>query len=113
MDARNTDAPGRAAARGGTNAMLFLGVLAAVSLAALAFVPPIPQDPLYHAFADRRTLVGVPHFWNVVSNLPFLAVGALGALSGHTFKRLAAAAACYAAYRYFSVREPLGRSSRP
>jgi hypothetical protein len=52
--------------------------LAAVSLAGLLLVPPIPQSQLYHAFADQRTLCGVPHFWNVVSNLPFILVGALG-----------------------------------
>jgi hypothetical protein len=54
--------------------------LAAVSLAGLLLVPPIPQSQLYHAFADQRTLCGVPHFWNVVSNLPFIVVGALGLL---------------------------------
>ena len=65
--------------RSGINsAMLFLAALAAVALVVLAFLPPIPQDPHYHAFADQRRLVGVPHFWNVVSNLPFLAVGAVG-----------------------------------
>lgn len=41
-------------------------------------VPPIPQDPAYHGFADSRTILGVPNFWNVVSNLPFLLVGLLG-----------------------------------
>ncbi len=39
---------------------------------------PLGQDPAYHAFADQRTLFGIPHFWNVVSNLPFMLVGALG-----------------------------------
>lgn len=51
---------------------------AAVSLAGLLLVPPIPQAQIYHAFADQRTLCGVPNFWNVVSNLPFILVGALG-----------------------------------
>jgi hypothetical protein len=32
----------------------------------------------YHRFADQRTFFGVPNFWNVVSNLPFIAVGAVG-----------------------------------
>ena len=41
-------------------------------------VPPIPQSQIYHGFADRRTLFGIPNFWNVVSNLPFILVGALG-----------------------------------
>ncbi|HEY1364022.1 MAG TPA: ceramidase domain-containing protein [Xanthobacteraceae bacterium] len=52
--------------------------LMALSLAALPLLPPIPQDPAYHDFADQRTLLGIPHFWNVVSNLPFVLVGAAG-----------------------------------
>lgn len=39
---------------------------------------PIVQDPNYHRFADTRTLLGIPNFWNVVSNLPFLAIGIWG-----------------------------------
>ena len=39
---------------------------------------PLAQDPAYHLFADQRMLLGVPNFWNVVSNLAFLVVGALG-----------------------------------
>jgi hypothetical protein len=57
--------------------LLLLGV-AAASLVALALLPPIPQDQSYHQFADTRTLFGIPNFWNVVSNLPFIAVGAAG-----------------------------------
>jgi hypothetical protein len=46
---------------------------------------PIPQDPGYHLFADARALLGVPNFWNVVSNLPFVVAGVAGliALAGH------------------------------
>jgi hypothetical protein len=57
--------------------VVFLGLMAA-SLAALLLLPPIHQDQAYHRFADERTLFGVPNFWNVVSNLPFVAVGAVG-----------------------------------
>ena len=39
---------------------------------------PIPQDPAYHEFADQRTLLGIPHCLNLVSNLPFLLVGLWG-----------------------------------
>ncbi len=39
---------------------------------------PIPQDPAYHQFADQRTLFGIPHGLNVLSNLPFLLVGLWG-----------------------------------
>jgi hypothetical protein len=48
------------------------------SFVGLLLVPPIPQAQSYHQFADQRTLFGVPNFWNVVSNLPFIAVGAAG-----------------------------------
>jgi hypothetical protein len=58
--------------------LAFLSGLAAVSLAALAFVPPIPQPQHYHQFADQRALLGVPNFWNVLSNVPFILVGAWG-----------------------------------
>ena len=39
---------------------------------------PIAQDPAYHLFADNRTLLTIPNFWNVMSNLPFVVVGVLG-----------------------------------
>ena len=47
-------------------------------VAVAAIVPPISQDPAYHAFADARTVLHVPNFLNVASNLPILLVGALG-----------------------------------
>src|SRR6476660_2569292 len=53
-------------------------VLIIASLFGLLLLPPIPQDQNYHDFADQRTLLGIPHFWNVVSNLPFIAVGVAG-----------------------------------
>lgn len=55
-----------------------LTAVAAVAIAAMAFVEPIPQDLRYHAFADTRMLFSIPHFWNVVSNVPFAMVGAAG-----------------------------------
>jgi len=39
---------------------------------------PIAQIETYHDLADQRTLLGIPHFWNVVSNLPFLVIGLMG-----------------------------------
>lgn len=41
---------------------------------------PIPQDRGYHLFADVRTCLGLQNFGNVVSNFPFLLIGAAGAL---------------------------------
>jgi hypothetical protein len=62
--------------------LIFLGLMAA-SLIALWFVPSIPQDQAYHQFADQRTILGIPNFWNVVSNLPFALVGAVGLWQFH------------------------------
>ena len=58
-----------------------LGLLWALLGAAIltaALVPPVPQDPAYHRMADTRALWGVPNALNVVSNGPFVLVGALG-----------------------------------
>ena len=54
-----------------------------VSLAGLFLLPPLLQDQGYHRFADQRELFGIPNFWNVVSNLPFVAVGAAGLWQFH------------------------------
>jgi hypothetical protein len=61
---------------GGKRALL--AVLALGSLAAVCFVRPLPQLPGYHDFADQRSLLGIPHFMDVASNLPFLVVGCYG-----------------------------------
>jgi hypothetical protein len=48
------------------------------SLLGLLLLPPIVQNQNYHDFADQRTLFGIPNFWNVVSNIPFIGIGAVG-----------------------------------
>ena len=56
-------------------------MVAAVALAAatiIFFFAPAVQDHAYHDFADRRMGWGIPNFWDVVSNLPFLLVGGAG-----------------------------------
>jgi hypothetical protein len=40
--------------------------------------PPIPQDLSYHDFADSRRFLGIPNALDVLSNLPFVAVGIAG-----------------------------------
>src|SRR5437016_4550509 len=57
--------------------LVFLGLMVA-SLAALLLLPPISQDQTYHQFVDVRALFGIPNVWNVTSNLPFIAIGAVG-----------------------------------
>lgn len=46
----------------------------------LIWAPPLHQSASYHDFADRRTILDIPDFWDVISNLPFLVVGAMGLL---------------------------------
>lgn len=48
------------------------------------FVPSLPQDESFHLFADGRTLFGIPNFFNVISNLPFLIVGVAGLWKART-----------------------------
>jgi predicted membrane channel-forming protein YqfA (hemolysin III family) len=55
--------------------------IAACCAVAIALHDPIPQDPAYHHFADRHELLAVPNFWNVASNLPFLAAGMTGLIA--------------------------------
>jgi hypothetical protein len=52
----------------------------------LVVVPPVAQDPRYHAFADARTIAGVPNFWNVATNAAFVvaALWGLRALGSRT-----------------------------
>ena len=57
------------------------GVLMAAIFGSLAWMlslNPIPQDTEYHSFADTRIFAGIPNFFDVMSNLPFLIVGVFG-----------------------------------
>ena len=42
------------------------------------FIAPIPQNPAYHLFADRRYHFGIPNFYNVITNIPFVIIGIIG-----------------------------------
>lgn len=55
-----------------------LFAITAVAVSVLVAEGPIAQAESYHEFADQRTILGIPNLWNVVSNLPFLAVGLYG-----------------------------------
>src|SRR5262245_47260899 len=52
--------------------------LAVVAVGIAAALSPIPQDLAYHRMADTRTLLGIPHALNVVSNVAFIAAGIAG-----------------------------------
>lgn len=64
--------------KGAALRLLALAAVTAVSAVVVFRLPPIPQDPAYHRFADARSLLGIPNFQNVASNLPFLLVGLTG-----------------------------------
>lgn len=55
-----------------------VGIVTVTGILGVFLLEPIPQDPAFHAFADQRTLLGIPHGGNVVSSLAFLLVGILG-----------------------------------
>ncbi len=58
--------------------LLLLITIACVIAAVL--LPAMPQPLSYHQFADCRPMFGIPNFFNVVSNLPFLLFGGWGLL---------------------------------
>jgi hypothetical protein len=55
-----------------------LVAIVAGSFAALMLSQRFGQDPAYHGLADRRVILGIPNFGDVVSNVAFLLVGAAG-----------------------------------
>jgi hypothetical protein len=69
--------------------------------AALLALPPLPQDPAYHAFADVRTLWGIPRFGDVASNAALLlpALWGLAVLRRQAAGRAGAAAGLTAPVR--------------
>jgi hypothetical protein len=60
-------------------AALLVAFTLASALAAL-LLPAVPQPAEYHDFADRRTILGIANFFDVASNLAFLATGFAGLL---------------------------------
>ena len=63
--------------------LLLVGIVL-VSVVAVVAYGPIPQWEGYHSFADQRRIFGIPNFWNVASNLPFLIIGLAGVLTLRT-----------------------------
>lgn len=58
--------------------LAIVGASAAAIVLALLARPPILQGAGYYAFADERAFLGIPHAFDVLSNLPFALVGWLG-----------------------------------
>ncbi|MEO5882153.1 MAG: hypothetical protein ABIQ06_07020 [Caldimonas sp.] len=75
--------------------------LATIALATLLWAHgPVRQWADYHAFADDRAWFGLANAANVVSNLPFLAVGAWAL---RRLRRAPAASPSLAAWRVFAL----------
>src|SRR5687768_16737460 len=55
-----------------------LGLLAFALAAAVVLMPPIPTPAHLSIYVDQRNFFGVPNFFDVVSNLPLVIVGAWG-----------------------------------
>lgn len=65
--------------RSSTSRVGWLALCALIApLLAAWLLPPFAQPQAYHHYADQRVWLGVPHAADVLSNLPFLIVGALG-----------------------------------
>jgi hypothetical protein len=61
----------------GRHLSIFVGL--AMLLPLLFFgLAPVLQPAAYHDLADQRSILGIAHFWSVISNLPFLVVGLMG-----------------------------------
>jgi hypothetical protein len=58
--------------------LLLVGLCTLVAIAIPFMMKRIPQDPGYHLFADTTTIAGIPNFFNVISNIPFLFSGLYG-----------------------------------
>jgi hypothetical protein len=75
--------------------LCLLLVLTAVAAGVVLCLPRMGQAPGYHNFADKRMLWRIPNCLNVLSNLPFVVVGAAGLLSIWKARIPAAAAWMY------------------
>jgi len=58
--------------------ILLLLLSTVITILVVILAPPVSQDQEYHNFADQRNISGIPNFWNVVTNLPFLLLGIIG-----------------------------------
>jgi hypothetical protein len=60
--------------------LILLGLLLLLSIIALAVMGKLAQDPNYHLFSDSITYLSIPNALNVLSNIPFVLVGAIGVI---------------------------------
>jgi hypothetical protein len=58
--------------------ILLAGITCITALLVFSFLPAIPQDLHYHAFANEQTIASIPNFYNVISNVGFVLSGIWG-----------------------------------
>ena len=58
--------------------ILLLLLSLVITVLVIMLFPAVSQDPGYHNFSDYRNILGIPNFWNVVTNIPFLILGITG-----------------------------------
>lgn len=82
---------------------LLLIAITIVAVIAAVFIAPIPQDPTFHQFADRRTWLFISNYYNVLTNLSFLWVGLLSLYKLHCNKSLNIVSAIKTNYYVFFI----------
>lgn len=53
-------------------------IVTLIGITIIFLLPPIAQSNSYHQFADKRYSNGIYNCYNVISNFPFLLIGAIG-----------------------------------
>jgi hypothetical protein len=86
-----------------SNLKIVLIKITVLAIISIFFLSPIPQDQSYHQFADQRTLLSIPNFWNVFSNIGFLFVGAIGLYKLHISNSLNIVRAIKYSYSIFFI----------
>lgn len=61
-----------------TKRMWYLVAFTVLCVAVALLWPAVPQCQAYHDFADQRVILGIPNFFDVVSNAGFLVAGVAG-----------------------------------
>ena len=60
---------------------IVIALISILGIVGVLMLDPIAQNPEYHLFIDQKNIMGIPNFWNVISNLPFLLIGIMGLYS--------------------------------
>jgi hypothetical protein len=55
-----------------------IAAIVVIAIIGVFIMEPIAQDPSYHNFADQRSMINIPNFFDVISNLSFVIVGVMG-----------------------------------